>query len=129
LLQRYPGNEGKKPLRLGLIIGIGKDPDATMAKVHDLGLPTCQVYVERNRKQTSRAAFAKRLTNTRLRRLLLLLADQGRKFGLLPGAADDWISSARDAGCAHGAHKEASDLQQCGIEAVQTHCGFIPEIQ
>src|SRR5437867_8577442 len=26
-------NEGKKPLRLGLIIGIGKDPDAAMAKV------------------------------------------------------------------------------------------------
>src|SRR6516162_5913475 len=25
-------NEGKKPLRLGLIIGIGKDPDAAMAK-------------------------------------------------------------------------------------------------
>jgi hypothetical protein len=41
-----PANEGKKPLRLGLIIGIGKDPDAAMAKVHDLGLPTCQVYVE-----------------------------------------------------------------------------------
>src|SRR5258708_32623026 len=39
-------NEGKKPLRLGLIIAIGKDPDAAMAKVHDLGLPTCQVYVE-----------------------------------------------------------------------------------
>ena len=32
------GNEGKKPLRLGLIIGIGNDPDAAMAKVHALGL-------------------------------------------------------------------------------------------
>lgn len=31
------GNEGKKPLRLGLIIGIGNDPDAALAKVHDLG--------------------------------------------------------------------------------------------
>src|SRR2546428_3488910 len=39
-------NEGKKPLRLGLIIGIGKDPDAAMSKVHDLGLPTCQVFVD-----------------------------------------------------------------------------------
>src|SRR6184192_2404209 len=36
-------NEGKKPLRLGLIIGIGKDPDAAMAKDRDLGLPTSQV--------------------------------------------------------------------------------------
>src|ERR1700692_4440716 len=39
-------NEGKKPLRLGLIIGVGNDPDAAMAKVHELELPTCQVYVE-----------------------------------------------------------------------------------
>jgi hypothetical protein len=30
-------NEGKKPLRLGLIIAMGKDPDAAMAKVRDLG--------------------------------------------------------------------------------------------
>src|SRR2546427_10748224 len=36
----------KQPLRLGLIIGIGKDPEAAIAKVRDLGLPTCQVYVE-----------------------------------------------------------------------------------
>src|SRR5438552_6379321 len=39
-------NEGKKPLRLGLIIGIGKDPDAAMAKVRELGLPTSQVFVD-----------------------------------------------------------------------------------
>jgi len=39
-------NLGKKPLRLGLIIGIGKDPDAAMAKVRDLGLPTSQVFVD-----------------------------------------------------------------------------------
>src|SRR6267143_511126 len=38
-------NEGRKPLRLGLIVGIGKDPDSAMAKIHDLGLPTCQVFV------------------------------------------------------------------------------------
>src|SRR5882672_6643078 len=39
-------NESGKPLRLGLMIGIGKDPDSAMAKVHDLGLPTCQVFVD-----------------------------------------------------------------------------------
>jgi len=47
--QRAPhlaANDGKKPLRLGLIIGIGKDPDAAMAKVGELGLPTSQVYVD-----------------------------------------------------------------------------------
>src|ERR1700693_5601985 len=41
-----PENNGEKPLRLGLIIGVGKDPEAAMAKIHELALPTCQVYVE-----------------------------------------------------------------------------------
>src|SRR6202521_1292644 len=44
--QTLSENEGKKPLRLGLILGIGRDPDAAMAKVHELGLPTCQVFVD-----------------------------------------------------------------------------------
>ena len=44
--QPVASNEGRKPLRLGLIIGVGEDPDASMAKVHDLGLPTCQAFVD-----------------------------------------------------------------------------------
>src|SRR5438094_2628910 len=36
----------KQPLRLGVSIGIGKDAEAAIAKVRDLGLPTCQVAVE-----------------------------------------------------------------------------------
>ncbi len=39
-------DEGKKPLRLGLIIDIGKDPDAALAKVHELGMPTTQIFVD-----------------------------------------------------------------------------------
>src|SRR5437667_12022435 len=42
---RVAANEGKKSLRLGLIIGIGKDPDAAMAKDRDLGLPTIQGFL------------------------------------------------------------------------------------
>ena len=36
-------NQGKKPLRLGLIVAIGNDPDSAIAKVRDLGLPTAQI--------------------------------------------------------------------------------------
>src|SRR5437660_2002709 len=35
-----------RPLRLGLIVGSGQDPEPAIDTVHDLGLPTCQVYVE-----------------------------------------------------------------------------------
>jgi sugar phosphate isomerase/epimerase len=40
-----PSNKGKKPLRLGLILGVEPDPDAAMAKLNSLGIPTCQVYL------------------------------------------------------------------------------------
>src|SRR5260370_35961986 len=40
-----PANEDRKPLRIGLIIGIGRAPAAAMGTVHDLDLPTCQVFV------------------------------------------------------------------------------------
>src|ERR1700758_1569428 len=50
-------NEGKKPLRLGLILGVEPDPDAAMAKLQNLGIASCQVYMEHNFEP----AFAKTL--------------------------------------------------------------------
>jgi L-ribulose-5-phosphate 3-epimerase len=44
-----PGNGGPpttrqySPMALGIIVGLGDDPEATAAKVHTLGLPTCQI--------------------------------------------------------------------------------------
>ena len=121
-------NEGKKPLRLGLIIDVGKEPDASMAKVQGLGLPTCQAFVD---------AFEPELAG-RLRRALdkhgieatsLVVGGPGKEvwdfyqgpltIGLVP-------RGTRSARIAH--IKKASDFaKQCGIPAVQTHCGFIPE--
>jgi sugar phosphate isomerase/epimerase len=121
-------NEGKKPLRLGLIIDVSKDPEGSMTKVHDLGLPTCQAFVD---------AFEPELAG-RLRRALdkhgieatsLVVGGPGKEvwdfyqgpltIGLVP----------RETRAARIAHiKKASDFaKQCGIFAVQTHCGFIPE--
>ena len=36
----------RKPMRLGLIVGVGNNPERAIAKVHDLGVPTCQVGVD-----------------------------------------------------------------------------------
>jgi sugar phosphate isomerase/epimerase len=121
-------NEGKKPLRLGLIIGIGSDPDAAIAKVHDLGLPTCQVYVE-----VIEDSLAGRLRGAldkyQIEATSLVVGGPGKEvwdfykgpltIGLVP-------RETRDARIAH--IKKASDFaKQCGIAAVQTHCGFISE--
>jgi L-ribulose-5-phosphate 3-epimerase len=121
-------NEGKRPLRLGLIIAIGKDPDAAMAKVRDLGLPTAQVFVdefEPGLVERLRLALEKH----EIEPTAVVVGGPGKEIwdfyqgpltiGLVP----------RDTRPARIAHiKKASDFaKQCGIRAVQTHCGFIPE--
>src|SRR5437899_1912621 len=123
-----PANEGKKPLRLGLIIGIGKDADAAMAKVRDLGLPTCQVYVEEIETDLA-GRLRQALNKYQIEPTSLVIGGPGKEvwdfyqgpltIGLVP-------RETRGARVAH--LKKASDFaKQCGIEAVQTHCGFIPE--
>src|SRR6059058_1450574 len=121
-------NEGKKPLRLGLIIGIGKDPDAAMAKVRNLGLPTSQVFVDEF--ETVLAGMLRQaLEKHQIEATSLVVGGPGKEvwdfyqgpltIGLVP----------RETRAARIAHiKKASDFaKQCDIAAVQTHCGFIPE--
>jgi sugar phosphate isomerase/epimerase len=126
--QKAFGNEGKKPLRLGLIIGIGNDPDAAMAKVHELGLPTCQVYVTEFTPGLV-GGLGKALGKYGIEATSIVVGGPGNEvwdfyegpltIGLVP----------RDTRAARIAHiKKASDLaKECGVAAVQTHCGFIPE--
>ena len=121
-------NEGKKPLRLGLIIGIGKDPDAAMAKVRDLGLPTSQVFMDEFEPELVKR-LRQALEKHQIEATSLVVGGPGKEvwdfyqgpltIGLVP----------RETRAARIAHiKKASDFaKQCDIAAVQTHCGFIPE--
>src|SRR5437870_2640391 len=74
-------NEGKKPLRLGLIIAIGRDPGAAIAKVRDLGLVSCQVFVSDFDPKMPRL-FAGRSTRIRSKPLLWLSAGRAAKSGI-----------------------------------------------
>src|SRR5437764_11093031 len=125
---RVAANEGKKPLRLGLIIGIGKDPDAAMAKDRDLGLPTSQVFVDELEMELV-GKLRQALEKHQIEATSLVVGGPGKEvwdfyggpltIGLVP-------RETREARIAH--IKKASDFaKQCGIAAVQTHCGFIPE--
>jgi sugar phosphate isomerase/epimerase len=117
-----------KPLRLGLIIGVERDPEGAIKKVYDLGLPTCQVEA---------GSFGRELA-TRLRAALdrygieatsLVVTGPGPEvydfyhgpltIGLVPR---EWRARRIE-------HmKNGSDFaKQCDIPAVQTHCGFLPE--
>jgi len=128
LAQPVASNEGRKPLRLGLIIGVGEDPDSSMAKVHDLGLPTCQAFVD-DFKPGLAERLRQALDRYGIEATSLVVGGPGKEvwdfyqgpltIGLVP----------RETRAARIAHiKRASDFaKQCGIPAVQTHCGFIPE--
>src|SRR5690348_7610057 len=115
-----PANDGKKPLRLGLIIGIGKDPDAAMAKVRDLGLPTSQVFVDEFEMELV-GRLRQALEKNQIEPTSLVVGGPGKEvwdfyrgpltIGLVP----------REMRTARIAHiKKASDFaKQCGIQAVQ----------
>jgi L-ribulose-5-phosphate 3-epimerase len=115
-------------MRLGLIIGVDKDPDAAIAKVHDLGLPTCQA---------SLSNFGPEMV-TRLKNAL-------EKYGVEATAVNtsgpgpdiyDFYQGPLTIGLVPRKYrrlridhlKRASDFaRQCGIAALHTHFGFIPE--
>jgi len=128
LLAREPRVESEKGMRLGVIVHIGKDPESALAKVHELGLPTCQAgisdyepaMVTRLRGALDRYGIEATALNTAGPGPAVWNFDQGPlTIGLVP-------RKYRQARIDH--LKRASDFaQQCGIPALHTHCGFIPE--
>jgi hypothetical protein len=38
-------SQDKKPMRLGVVASLSKDPDASIKRVHELGFPTCQLSI------------------------------------------------------------------------------------
>jgi L-ribulose-5-phosphate 3-epimerase len=123
-----PSNKGKKPLRLGLILGVEPDPDAAMATLKNLGIPTCQVYLN-NFDPAFAARLRKSLDDANIEATSLVVGGPGKEswdfydgpltIGLIP----------RETRAARIAHiKAAADFAvRCDIAAVQTHVGFIPE--
>ena len=116
--------------RLGVVVDVvGKaTPEQAIAKVHAFGLPTCQVHV--GTAPASLAAPLKQaLAKYGIEATAVMTLGPGRMvwnfyegpqtIGLVPPAT----RAARI-----DALKRASDLgKACGIKAVHTHCGFIPE--
>jgi len=122
-------NQGKKPLRLGLIIGVEPDADGAMTKLQNLGMPTCQVYMEKSFDPGFAAKLRQSLDHANIEATSLVVGGPGKEswdfydgpltIGLVP----------RETRAARVAHlKAAADFAvRCDIPAVQTHCGFIPE--
>jgi len=123
-----PANKGKKPLRLGLIIAVGDDPDSAMAKLRDLGLPTAQIYVEEFQPGLD-DRLKKALETHQIEATSVVVGGPGKEVWDFYGGPLTIGVVPRETRVARVAQvKKASDFaKQCGISAVQTHCGFIPE--
>ena len=125
---RVAANDSKKPLRLGLIIAIGNDPDSAIRRVRDLGLPTAQVYVEEFHPGLD-GRLRQALETYHIEATAVVVGGPGKEVWDFYGGPLTIGVVPRETRSARVAHiKKASDFaKRCGIPAVQTHCGFIPE--
>jgi len=120
--------ESAQPMRLGVITHVGRDPASALAKVRNLGFPTCQAsineYGAEMERQFKDAVARYAIEVTTLVTLgpgpLVWDFDQGPEtIGLVP-------RKYRSARIEH--FKRAAEFaKRCGIPALHTHCGFIPE--
>lgn len=115
-------------MRLGVIIGVPRDPDAAIKRVHDLGFPTCQVTV--------REPIAEAAAN--LRHALDQYGVEATSAVCTGPAPEvyDFYQGPQTIGLVPRQYREQriarfksiSDFAvQAKIGAVQGHCGFIPE--
>jgi sugar phosphate isomerase/epimerase len=121
------GAQGKG-MRLGVFVGLEKTPEDTIAKVKELGFPTCQVGAEEFSPELARrlkeAAQAGNVEITAISSLgpgkhVWDFYEGPLTIGLVP-------ASTRRPRIDH--MRKASDFAKlCGVGALHSHAGFIPE--
>ena len=103
-------------------------PDAALATVHNLGLPTCQLHVGPASPDLAgpiRDAIAKYGVEVTA---LMTLGEGKMEWDLRNGPETIGLVPRSTRQGRIDALKRASDLgKACGVKAVHTHCGFIPE--
>ena len=116
--------------RLGVVTGVsaGETPDQALARVRHLGFAACQLGVGMAPPELAgpiREASAKHnveitaLMTLGSGRMVWTLREGPQTIGIVPPATRQARIYAL---------KRASDLaKECGVKAVHTHCGFIPE--
>lgn len=118
-------------LKLGVIVGLGEDPEAALKKVHVLGLPTCQL----------KCSLPQHYTKENIRKV----KDACRRYDVqissiwagYPGPAVwNFIEGPKTIGLVPkkwrririDALKAGADFAAAlGVSNISTHCGFIPE--
>jgi len=128
LISGLPAVPAPKGMRLGLIIGMGKNPEAALQKVHDLGIPTCQVQTE-DLSDTMLEGIRAAVQKFNLEVTALNTSGPGpQSYDFYEGPLTIGLVPRQYRGQRIAHFKQASDFaKRLGIPALHTHFGFIPE--
>jgi len=117
-----------KDIRLGLFIDAGKDPEAAFARVHELGFPTCQAATEDFDPELARRLRAAADRNGIEVTALSSLGPGKHVWDFYEGPLTIGVVPAQTRRTRIDHMKRASDFAKlCGVPALHSHAGFIPE--
>jgi L-ribulose-5-phosphate 3-epimerase len=120
--------QDKKPMRLGVVTGLTKNPDTVLKRVHDLGFPTCQLSIGIFDDATLaelRAAMAKYNVEV----TSAIAGGPGPEiYDFYKGPETIGVVPRQSREARIARIQQVSDFaKKAGILGVQTHCGFLPE--
>lgn len=118
----------KKPMRLGVVTGLTKNPDAVLKRVHDLGFPTCQLSIGLFDDATL-AALRDAIAKYNIEVTSAIAGGPGPEiYDFYKGPETIGVVPRQSREARIARIKQVSDFaKKAGIPGVQTHCGFIPE--
>jgi len=123
-----PAIPAGKPFRLGIIIGVAKDPEAALKHVHDFGVPTCQAGTD---DFSDRVYYALKGAMEKYSIEVTAINTSGgppNEYTFYEGPLTIGVVPPKYRPQRIDNYKRASDFaKRLGLPALHSHFGFIPE--
>jgi sugar phosphate isomerase/epimerase len=123
-----PAIPAGKPFRLGIIIGVDKDPEAALKRVHEFGVPTCQAGTD---DFSDRVYSALKAAMEKYGIEVTAVNTSGgppNEYTFFEGPLTIGVVPSKYRRQRIDNYKRASDFaKRLGILALHSHFGFIPE--
>lgn len=119
---------GPEKMRLGVIASVKENPDAAIAHVRDLGVPTCQIGVQNYTPELAAGIRSATAQYGIEPTALIVLGPGGLDWNFYQGPLTNGLVPRGTRRLRIKRLKAGSDFAvQAGIPAIHTHCGYIPE--